>query len=301
MIEASLLTDQELPELADLWSQRLAVAEAGCALTIDDLSEHILLHGGEPRAILAIDPRGWIVARSDGKLVGFLHCTVGRWPQDDPECLRGILRAMILAPDAPSATASVLLRAANAYFRTKTDLTNIIAFHPHSGYPLIDFGRGVVFQEQWQIMKALGRDGYRLRQRWLFFERHFSTHIYEHLPGISDLKLQIEVVAGDEWSLILWHEAEQIAVARFLIHPHPQNCAPIRTASLHKLQVRADMQRQGIGRWLMERGVNHLISHGIQHLLVEATHEDSALHTRLYRLQFRELPLRGYTYEKSYV
>ncbi len=300
MIEASLLTDRELPELADLWSQVLSAQGVACTLTNNDLREHLLLHGGEPRAILAIDPRGWLVARSEGRLVGFAHCTVGRWPNDDPECLRGILRTMILAPDAPPATGRVLLRAADAYFRTKTDLSNIIAFHPHSGYPLINQGRGVVFQEQWGIMEALGADGYQLTRRWLFFERSFPGIIPERLPHIADLKLEIEAISMTEWRFTVWLDAEPIARARFMILPSLSDCSPSRSASLYQLKVDPKRQRQGIGRWLLERGINHLIAQGVDRLLVTAPHEDTPLHGRLYRLQFREQPLRGYTYEKKH-
>ena len=300
MIEVIPLRAQDLPALARLWTQALTRQGPHCSLSAHDIEEHVLLHGGEPRAILAIDPRGWLAAHSDGELVGFAHCTVGRWLQDHPEILRGILRAMVLASEAPSATGSVLLRAADAYFRTNASLADIVAFHPYSGYPLINQGRGALMHEEWTIMDAMGQAGYRLASRWLYFHRSFTALIPEQLPQIPGLKLSWERSSDLAWGLRVQLQGEPIAEARFMPLPQSQDCPLPRSAALYHIEVTPAFHRQGIGRWLLQRGMNHLITLGFDRLLIDAPHEDALLQSRLFRLQFREQSQRGYTYEKPH-
>ena len=300
MIEASVLRSGDVPALARLWTQALAERGGDCGLSVQELKDRVLLHGGEPRAILAIDSKGWIVARSDGKLVGFAHCTVGRFPGDDPETLRGVLRSIILAPDAPEATSRILLRAADAYFRTKSDLANILAFPLEAGYPRLNSGRGALSHDQWLLMDALGQAGYRLAKRWLFYEQRFSGPIAEHLPQIPGLKMTWSDSGTEEFALQAWSGQTAIAFARFLELPQPNHCQRPRAALLYRLQVLPEFQRQGVGKWLLERGSNHLIARGVSRLLVDAPHEDSLFQSRLRRLGFYEQPQRGYAYEKPH-
>jgi len=300
MIEASRLRTSDLPALAALWTQALAREEDDCPLTVPEIEDHVLLHGGEPRAILAIDPQGWIAARSDGALLGFVHCTVGRLQADDPEILRGFLRTLALAPDAPQAAIRVLLRAADAYFRSKHNLTNIFAFHLHTGYPRLNYGRGTAGHEQWALMDALGEENYRLSQRWLFYNRDFTDLIPEHQPQLPGLKLQWEEQVDERFTLSAWSGLDAVARARFMIFPQPPECSVPRVASLYHLEVLPDYQHQGIGRWLLERGANHLIARGVHRLLEDASHEDARTQSRLLRLGFHEDPQRGYVYEKPH-
>jgi len=300
MIEASLLQPNDISALAEMWTRSLARMDDDCRLSAREIEDHILLHGGEPRAILAIDPKGWIVARSDGRLVGFLHCTVGRFEKDDPETLRGILRALVLASDAPAATIRVLLRSADAYFRSKSNLTNILAFPLEAGYPRLNAGRGTIPHKQWGIMDALSQAGYRLTRRWLFYEQRFPALIPEHQPQLPGLKLTWEDAGNEGIVLKVWSELDAIADARFMNLPQPDRCQQPPSALLYHLQVLPDFQRQGVGKWLLERGVNHLIARGVTRLLVDAPHEDALFQTRLRRLGFYEQPQRGYTYEKDH-
>jgi len=300
MIEASPLRSRHLPALASLWTQVLAQQGEPCPISAREIEDHVLLHGGEPRAILAIDPRGWIIVRSNNALVGFAHCTVGRLQSDDPETLRGILRALVLSPDAPAAAIKVLLRAADAYFRTKNNLTNIIAFHLHTGYPRLNHGRGVVGNTQWALMDALGNAHYHLTRRWLFYSRDFVDFIPEHLPRLPGLKLQWDERMDEGFTLSAWSELDFVARARFIIFPQSSDCEAPRVASLYHLEVVPDYQHHGVGRWLLERGANHLISHGVYRLLEDAAHEDALMQSRLLHLGFRECELRGYTYEKDH-
>ncbi len=301
MIEASQLRFRDLPALAALWTQVLAQQGASCPLSVREIEDHVLLHGGEPRAILAIDPRGWIVARRGDALLGFVHCTVGRLQADDPETLRGILRALVVAPDAPAAAIKLLLRAADAYFRAKNNLTNIIAFHLHAGYPRLDHGRGAAGHEQWALMDALGRANYRLARRWLFYHRDFADFIPEHLPRLPGLTLQWEEKSDEGFTLSAWSEMKLVARARFMIFPRPPDCDAPRVASLYHLEVLPDYLHHGVGRWLLERGANHLVAHGVNRLLEDVAHEDALMQSRLRRLGFHECEQRGYTYEKDHV
>ena len=300
MIEASPLRARHLPALAALWTQARAQQGEACPISVREIEDHVLLHGGEPRAILAIDPRGWIVVRSGDALLGFVHCTVGRLQADDPETLRGILRALVVAPDAPAAAIKVLLRAADVYFRAKNNLTNIIAFHLHTGYPRLNHGRGVVGNTQWALMDALGDAGYHLTRRWLFYRRDFDDIIPEHLPRLPGLKLQWDEKMDEGFTLSVWSELDFVARARFMIFPQSSECDAPRVASLYHLEVVPDYQHHGVGRWLLERGANHLISHGVYRLLEDASHEDALMQSRLLHLGFRECELRGYTYEKDH-
>lgn len=300
MIEASPLRARHLPALASMWTQALAQQGDHCPLSPREIEDHVLLHGGEPRAILAIDPRGWIIVRSNDDLVGFVHCTVGRLQSDDPETLRGILRALVVAPDAPAAVIKLLLRAADAYFSTKHNLTNITAFHLHTGYPRLNHGRGTAPNTQWALMDALGNAAYRLTRRWLFYSRDFVGVTPEHLPRLPGLKLQWEERMDEGFTLSVWSELDFVARARFLIFPQPSDCAVPHTASLYHLEVAPEYQHRGVGRWLLERGANYLISRGVNRLLEDVAHEDAPMQSRLLRLGFRECELRGYTYEKDH-
>lgn len=300
MIEASLLQADDLPALAAMWTQALQRAGSDCPLSASEIETGVLLHGGEPRAILAIDPRGWLVARSNGELIGFAHCTVGRLMADDAEILRGFLRALVLAPNAPAATTGVLLRAADGYFRAQNNLRNIIAFHLHTGYPRVLYGRGTVMHEQWALMDALGNAAYRLTMRWLFFERRLTTRIPEHPPQLPKLALQWEDSMAEELSLAAWSGHDMIARAQFMILPQPSGCTAPNAASLFNLEVAAEIRGQGAGGWLLERAANQLIAQGVTYLLGDAPHEDIGAQSRLRHLHFHECPLRGYTYEKSH-
>ena len=301
MIEASVLHARDLPDLAGMWTEILAHQGSSCTLSPDELQENVLLHGGEPRTILAIDPRGWIVARHDGKMVGFVHCTVGRLPQDSPETLRGFVRTLLLTPDAPPAVTPMLLRAADNYFRTKNNLSNIIAFHIHTGYPFLDDARGTLLHEQWALMEAVGGAGYRLSRRWLFYQQVFDAPVIERLPHLSGLELHWDDLTDETLAVSARLEFNPIATARFMLLPRPRDCSLPRTASLYHFEVEPEMRQQGIGRWLLARSVNHLLAIGFPRLLVDAPHEDALFHARLRRLGFHEQAQRGYTYEKAHV
>ena len=297
MIEAGLLTQQELPALAALWSR--ALPAGACPLTAAELTEYVLLHGGEPRAILAVDPQGWLVARGEGHLLGFAHCTVGRLPEDDAETLRGVLRALVLAPDAPAATYQILLRAAAHYFGQQRALSNILAFHLHTGYPRLNHGRGTVQQDDWALMTALGEAGYRLTQRWLFYRRDFSDMIEEPLPDVPGLSLRWQASVPEQFTLSAWAGPELAARAQFMLFPQPPTCPAEPGASLFDLQVMPKYQQRHMGRWLLARGVNHLIARGITHLFEAVPHDASRMQERLRALNFTESSQRGYSYEQD--
>ncbi len=296
MIEITPLYQDDLPSLAAIWSATLARHGFDCGLNEDEIIEHVLLHGGEPRAILAIDPKGWLVARADGVLVGFVHCTVGRWAEDDPETLRGIVRALVTTADASPAVVDLLLKAADRYFDGKQNLEGVFAFPLAAGYPRIAFGRGAMLGEDWALMEALGRRGFKLAQRWLFYERRFHGPIPEHMPQLPGVALFWQDEDEDHLGLVARHGMDEIAIIQFLQYPHPVSCAQPVAAGLYRLQVQPDYQRQGIGRWLLERGINHLVARGVQRLWVDIPHEDIRAQSRLLRMGFHESPLRGYSF-----
>ncbi len=298
MIEITPLYTHDLQTLARIWSASLKKVGFPCSLTPQDIEEHVLLHGGEPRSILAIDPKGWLVARQDGALIGFAHCTVGRLDTDGPETLRGIIRALVIAEDAPAATAGLLLRAADSYFDRQKGLSGILAFYLQTGYPRLHFGRGALIGEAWDVMDALGKRGYQLTKRWLFFERSFVNPIPEQLPELPRLTLFWQDDIEGLLSLHVHLGTEEIANLQLMLFPQPADCSHPRVAGLHRLVVKPAYQQQGIGRWLLERGSNLLIAQGIQRLLIDVPHEDAAAQARLMRLGFRESPLRGYSYER---
>ncbi len=299
MIEITPLYDRDLSRLAALWSEALVRLGFACALSEKDIEEHVLLHGGEPRAILAIDPKGWLAARQEDALVGFVHCTVGRLETDEPETLRGVVRALVTAPDAPPATAGLLLKAADVYFDGKRNLDGIIAFDLATGYPRVAYGRGAILGEDWRLMEALGQRGFKLARRWLFFERHVRAPIPEHLPQLPGMTLFWQDSMDDHLSLVVRLGSDEIASIRFIRYPQPDDCSEPLSAGLHRLDVRPERQGQGVGRWLLERGINHLVAHGVRRLFVDIPHEDGTSQSRLMRMGFHEAPLRGYSYERA--
>ncbi len=301
MIEITPLYTRDLQTLARIWSESLKKDGFPCTLTSQDIEEHVLLHGGEPRAILAIDPKGWLVARQNEEFIGFVHCTVGRLDSDGPETLRGIIRTLVIAENAPAATAGLLLRAADAYFDSQKGLSGILAFYLQTGYPRVHFGRGAIIGEAWDIMDALGKRGYQLTKRWLFFERSFANPIPEQLPELPRLTLFWQDDIDSLLSLHVRLGKEEIAFVRFMLFPQLADCIHPKSAGLHRLFVKPAYQQLGIGRWLLERGSNMLLARGIQRLLIDVPHEDAAAQSRLLRLGFQESSLRGYSYERPTV
>jgi ribosomal protein S18 acetylase RimI-like enzyme len=193
----------------------------------------------------------------------------------------------------------VLLRAVERYFRTQKDIQSVVAFHPHTGYPVWADGRGAVMHHQWSLMEALGNAGFHLTERWLFFSKVFNALIPEHLPALPGVRLVWDDVGDTDVGMLAFSGQDVVARARFVILPRCNGDFRPDTASLFYLEVCAAYRRQGLGHWLFERGINRLVDRGVYRLLIDVSHQDTLFQSRLRRLGFYEQPQRGYTYIKK--
>ena len=70
-------------------------------------------------------------------------------------------------------------------------------------------------------------------------------------------------------------------------------------AYLLEAAVQEDQQRQGIGRWLVQRTCNEFSARGFAAIIAHATHQQAAAQSVLRQAGFEELSFRGYTFERQ--
>ncbi len=261
-----------------------------------EFQNSMLYDAGPSELELQPDPAGWLVAVEGGVVWGVAQVLVsGSYLEVEPP--QGWLRLFLLAPDAPLAAAKALLQAVDRYCKGH-GLREITAFAPEGGYVNLLAGRGFLPGDRLDILRALGEAGYRLRDRWLMYERRIQRPQPEVLPRLTGLRLQWRSATEDHIEFWLHHGYAGIAhmQARLLSELSQRTEQP--TASLDYLFVAEEQRRQGIGRWLLQRLANELYARGIQRLTLHINHQDAALQSLLLQTGYEELPLRGYTYEK---
>ncbi len=296
MIDVAPFRDSDLAAVAELFNQTTAILPYHWQLEPQRFRELVLFSDGAPDAELAVDAGGWLAARVGDRLVGFAHCTVGRFATDERDVRRGFLRYLTVAPKAHPQTVATLLMAADAYFR-RQHVHDILAFAIRTGYACYLAGRGVLVGGNVETMSALGRAGYRMSERWLLYETVLTGYVSERLPQPPKLTLKISAPTAGSFSFTVNDRSE---VAAELV------CAPlielsehsIPTASLRTLCVAEPYRLQGLGRWLLLRCLNELTTRGFQRLVVDINHADAATQALLQHQGFEELPLSGYSYEK---
>lgn len=292
----SPLRNSDLAAVTALFNQSATTLPYRWQLTSQQFRALALFHDGGPRAVLDAEPAGWLAARAGDRMLGFVHCACGRLADDPRTGARGFIRHLLLAPDAPPETADALLAAGAAYFADK-ELDAVHAFHIRSGYPCYLAGRGMLAGGQFAVMAALGRFGYRVSDRWLLYERRFAGHLVERQPGLG-LTLQVEPETNAWLSLYAATGSRPIAALHLDFLPELSEASDMPTATVRQLTVEPAYRRQGIGRWLLQRAMNDLVSRGLRRLIVDINHADAPAQALLLHLGFEELPLTGYSYVK---
>ncbi len=298
MIKVTSLHTKDLAAVASLFAEATATYPYRWSLPPQTFRDQVLFDGGDPYAELAIDPEGWLVATQGDYTLGFAHCTVGRFAEDDRDVLRGFLRLFIIRPDAPPESATALLTAVDSYFRGHK-VEQIDAFHMRTGYPCCLAGRGALASDRIDLMAALGRAGYRMTDRWLLYERRTYTRVIENQPALPELRLQID--DGDDGGFSLFVSQRINPVGSMIIRPLPAvtEGTGTPTASVSEIMVAESFRRQGIARWLGQRASNELFIKGVHRLVADVNHVNEAGQSLLLALGFEELSIRGYSYARS--
>ncbi len=298
MLSITPLRQRDLAAVTELFNRTTASLPYYRPLTPEQFRRWVLLNDGAPDADLAVDGEGWLVANQGGHTVGFVHCTVGRTAGQAPEVREGFLRLLLLLSSVDPQVANALLAAAEAYFMAR-GVVHVAAFHIRTGYPCYLAGRGVLAGHAFEVMEALGRAGYRIGQRWLLYERLFGGHVPERLPAWPRLSLQFDEVGPQAFTLLVFSGYELVAELNCILLPELSAYSGVPTASLRRLYVQEPYRRQGVGRWLLLRCLNELATRQVQRLVADINHADAPAQALLLHLGFTELPLSGYSYEKS--
>ncbi|MCO6452029.1 MAG: GNAT family N-acetyltransferase [Caldilineales bacterium] len=298
MIEVSPLQDSELAEVAALFNLANQDLPYFWPLAADDFRALVLLNQGEPDAVLSADPEGWLVARLDGKAVGFVHCNIGRLATEDRAERRGFIRMVAMAPDHETAVHEPLLAAAEMHFRTR-NVSHVTAFDVHTGYACPLAGRGMLAGHHFPVMTSLDRAGFKINERWLLYERVFDEGPIEYVPQWTDLRLTVADRSAQGFSIFLSQRAEPLAELKVLFLDELSRHGDRPSASLRNLHVAADYRRKGLGSWLMQRAANDMLARGYPRLIVSINHLDAPAQGLLISLGFEELPLSGYSFVKQ--
>lgn len=297
MLEITPLRHRDLAAVTELFNQATAALPYHWPLDPKTFRQLVLLHDPAPVAEWTVDPEGWLAATLDGHTIGFAHCTIGRLQDDDRLTRAGFLRHLAVLPKGATAAAPALLAAADAYFR-RQEVVQVVAFPIRGGYPCHLAGRGALVGGDLEVMGALGRAGYRISQRWLLYEMLFGDYVVEHLPQIAALDLKI-AASAQGFSLTASARAEFLAEIECALLPEVSQHTGVSTASLLRLCVAQASRRRGLGRWLLLRCLNELVTRGVQRLVVDINHTDADLQGLLLHVGMQELPLTGYSYVKS--
>jgi ribosomal protein S18 acetylase RimI-like enzyme len=297
MLEITPLRHRDLAAVTELFNQATAALPYHWPLDPKSFRQLVLLHDPAPVAAWAVDPEGWLAATLDGHTVGFAHCTTGRLQDDDRHTRDGFLRRLVVLPKGAAAVAPALLSAADAYFR-RQEVARVRAFPIQGGYPCHLAGRGALVSGDLEVMGALGRAGYRISQRWLLYEMIFGDYVVERFPQIAGLDLKI-AAAAQGIRLVVTARAEFLAEIECALLPEVSQHTGVATASLLRLCVAQTARRRGLGRWLLLRCLNELVTRGVQRLVVDINHTDADMQGLLLHVGMQELPLTGYSYAKS--
>lgn len=298
MIQVRSLRPRDLAAATTLFNEVTASWPYHWPLTTAEFQSLMLYDTADPALKLNSDPTGWLVAIAGQQVVGLAHASFsGQYLDVTPP--QGWLRALLVKDDAPPQTPHALLQAADRYFGEHS-VSEVTAFSPDAGYACLLAGRGVLPGHRLDLIRAMGEAGYQLQDRWLLYEKRVYKALSEHLPDITPLRLHWQNATAEQ--LEFWLHDGHAAIAHIRIHKLSELSQHLQpaSASLAYLFVAEKRQRQGLGRWLLQRSLNELLTRDIHRLIVHINHYDAAAQGLLLQLGFDELPLRGYTYEKKY-
>ncbi|MCP4167669.1 MAG: GNAT family N-acetyltransferase [Chloroflexi bacterium] len=298
MIVVSPLQQKDLAAVTELWNQTAETLPFSWCTSPDTFQKDIVSQNAEPYIDLQTQPEGCLVARDGKQMLGLIHCSVGYLAEDEIT-LRGFIRHLTTLPSAPNWVAKLLLSEAEDHFRKQGVSDRVFAFHRHAGYPSLLAGRGYFATDRIDIMATLGDAGYQVRDRWFLYEKTFHSYVTEYHPSQGNLVLRILDSPDGITSLHVVHQGWPVAELSvvIMIELSKQRGAPI--AAIKELRVEPGFRRRGVGRWLLLRTLNELTLRGVHHLIVDINHNDAAAQSLLVQLGFEEVPIRGFSYEKS--
>ncbi|WP_423226043.1 GNAT family N-acetyltransferase [Candidatus Amarolinea aalborgensis] len=297
-LDATPLQESDLPAVVTLVNEALTQAPFSAPVTVESfrrlglLNEQGTLYG----VALQNDPAGWLVMRNRDAVIGFVHACTGRLTATTTPA--GFIRFLVFPPGRVDVGAA-LLAAAEKFLRAAGART-LYAWHPQAGYPFYHAGVGISNGQDFYGLSALSEAGYLLTARVLSYQCVLGQPMPEYTPAIR-LRCVMQQAAGKPWSLtaFLPGEPKWCATVRLAALPASLAVEGKPRAYLLEATVQEDLQRQGIGRWLLQRTCNEFSARGCAAIIAHATHQQAAAQSVLLQAGFEELSFRGYTFERQ--
>ncbi len=295
---AEPMQTHDLPAVTALVNAAAAQAPFSAAVTPDELHTLGLTNAsaGVHPVSLQNDPAGWLVLRGRDTLLGFAHACVGRL--SGAEAQAGFIRFLTFVPGRTEV--GVTLLAAAERFLRGAGVRQLYAWHPHTGYPFYHAGVGVVNGQDFYNLSALGEAGFEMTGRLLCYQRLLTRPTPEQTPA---LRLRTLFSAGDaeRWTALTYrpNQAQPCGQVEVICLPAYLGMDGKPLAYLRRLDVQEEAQRQGIGRWLLQRTCNEFYGRGFAGLAAHVQHQQLAAQRTLPQAGFEELSFRGYSFERT--
>lgn len=312
-IDATPLQEDDLPTVTALVNEALSQVPLSAAVSVDSFRRQGLLNeqGTLFPLDLHADPTGWLVVRNRGAVTGFVHVCTGRpavtaapaffgqtpLPTDEGRPL-GFIR--FLAFPAGRGDIGAALLAAATKFLAAAGVRITFAWHPQAGYPFYHAGIGISNGQDFYGLSALSEAGYLLTTRVLSYQASLGQPLPEYTPA-RRLRCFMAQPAGMPWTLSAFLPGESQPCAQVQIKTLPAALAVDGRPRGYLLAafVQEKVQRQGIGRWLLQRTRNEFSSRGFAAIIAHATHEQAAGQAALLQAGFEELTFRGYSFGRQ--
>ncbi|MFZ1550943.1 MAG: GNAT family N-acetyltransferase [Anaerolineae bacterium] len=312
-INATPIQEDDLPAVAALVNEALTQVPISATVSADSFRRLGLLNeqGTLYPLDLHNDPAGWLLVRDRNMTLGFVHACTGYLPDAAAPSLVGqgppapaaappvgFIRFLIFPPGRND-VGGVLLAAAEKFLRA-AGVRTVYAWHPQAGYPFYHAGVGISNGQDFYGLSALSEAGYLLTTRVLCYQCNLGQPMPEYTPA-RRLRCVMRPATGMPWSLSAFLPGEPQPCAQVQIKTLPEALAvngKPRAYLLHAA-VREEMQRQGVGRWLLQRACNEFSARGFAAIIAHATHQQAAAQAVLPQAGFEELAFRGYTFERQ--
>ncbi len=312
-IDVTPMQEDDLPTVTALVNEALNQVPLSAAVSADSFRRLGLLNeqGTLFPLDLHADPAGWLVVRKRGAVIGFVHACAGRpaaaaapsffgqtpLPADEDRPL-GFVRFLIFP--AGRGDIGVALLTAAAKFLAAAGVRTAYAWHPQAGYPFYHAGVGISNGQDFYGLSALSEAGYLLTTRVLSYQCSLGQPLPEYTPA-RRLRCLMAQPAGMPWTLSAFLPGESQPCAQVQIKTLPAALAVDGRPAGYLLAafVQEKTQRQGIGRWLLQRTCNEFSSRGFAAIIAHATHEQAAGQAVLLQAGFEELTFRGYTFSRQ--
>lgn len=292
------MAENDLPAVAALVNEALTSVPFSTPVTGDSLRRLGLLNeqGALHPIVLHNDAAGWLVVRGRDNILGFVHACVGQLPAAAAPA--GFIRFLTFVPGQVDVGLS-LLAAAEKFLRA-AGVRTLYAWHPQTGYPFYHAGVGISNGQDFYGLSALSEAGYLLTTRTLSYQCALGQIMPEYTPA-RRLRCVMRAPAGAPWTLLAFLPGEPEPCAQVQLAFLPAWLAVEGKPRAYLLQaaVQEALQRQGIGRWLLQRTCNEFSTRGFGAIIAHVTHQQAAAQAVLPQAGFEELAFRGYSFERQ--